>query len=95
MRKVSVSAGRASRRSAMLAEINRAKADGEFSRDAHGELLIDAIFGAVCYRRLLRTAPLTEEFGDSSSTRCYVECGRAPRFGVSRRKLRGPPLSGS
>ena len=26
--------------------------------------LIDATFGAVYYRRLLRTAPVTEEFGD-------------------------------
>jgi hypothetical protein len=48
----------------MLAEINRTKPDGEFSRDVDGELLIEAIFGAVYYRRLLRTAPLTEEFGD-------------------------------
>ena len=31
----------------------------------HPELLIDAIFGAIYYRMLLRHAPLTEQYGDA------------------------------
>ena len=34
------------------------------ARDADPELIIDAVFGAIFYRLLFRTSPLTEEFSD-------------------------------
>jgi AcrR family transcriptional regulator len=51
------------RRLATIAEIERAKASGEFSPDLDPELLIDAIFGALYFRFLLRMAPLTDRSG--------------------------------
>ena len=51
------------RRLATIAELERGKAAGEFSADLEPELLIDAIFGALYFRFLLRLAPLTERYG--------------------------------
>jgi AcrR family transcriptional regulator len=44
--------------------IDRGKKSGELRDDADPQLIIDAVFGAIFYRLLLRTSPLTEEFGD-------------------------------
>ena len=52
------------RRAATIADIERGMASGEFASGANPELLVDAIFGPVYYRLLLRLAPLTEEYGD-------------------------------
>jgi AcrR family transcriptional regulator len=52
------------RRAANAADIERGKASGELASDAEPELILDAVFGAIYYRLLLRSAPLTEEFGD-------------------------------
>ncbi len=52
------------RRAETVADVERGKATGEFVADTDPELLIDAIFGALYYRLLLRSAPLTEQFGD-------------------------------
>jgi AcrR family transcriptional regulator len=49
---------------ANAADIERGKTSGELTRDADPELIIDAVFGAIFYRLLFRTAPLTEEFSD-------------------------------
>jgi hypothetical protein len=37
---------------------------GEFSADTDPTLLIDAIFGPIYLRLMLKFAPLTEEYGD-------------------------------
>jgi len=52
------------RRAAALLDIERGKANGEIVRDADAELLLEEIFGAIYYRMLLRSGPLTKEYGD-------------------------------
>ena len=52
------------RRAATIADLQRGKIAGELRADAEPELLNDAIFGAIYYRLLLRSAPLTKRFGD-------------------------------
>ena len=52
------------RRSATVADLQRAKKGGELQSEAEPELLNDAIFGAVYYRFLLRSGPLTRRFGE-------------------------------
>ena len=52
------------RRAATIADIERGKASGEFASSANPELLVDAIFGPMYYRLLLRFTPLTEEYGE-------------------------------
>jgi Tetracyclin repressor-like, C-terminal domain len=46
------------------ADIERGKESGELASDADPQLIIDAVFGAIFYRLLFGTAPLTEEFSD-------------------------------
>jgi hypothetical protein len=46
------------------AAIERGKASGELASDADPQLIIDAVFGAIFYRLLFRTSPLTQEFSD-------------------------------
>jgi AcrR family transcriptional regulator len=53
------------RRQAAIADIERGKRDGELSADANPELIVDAIFGTLYYRLLLRLTPLTREYADS------------------------------
>jgi AcrR family transcriptional regulator len=50
------------RRVAIIADVERGKAAGEFAPDTNPELLIDAIIGPIYYRMLLRSAPLTERY---------------------------------
>ena len=52
------------RRAAVVEDIERGKATGEFSANTNAELLVDAIVAPVYYRLLLRFAPLTEKYGD-------------------------------
>jgi AcrR family transcriptional regulator len=52
------------RRAAVVADVERAKATGEFSADTNAELLVDAMVAPVYYRLLLRFAPLTEKYGN-------------------------------
>ncbi|MBZ9994915.1 TetR/AcrR family transcriptional regulator [Mesorhizobium sp. BH1-1-4] len=52
-------------RAAAIAELERGKADGEFHPDINSELLVDAIIGPIYFRLLLRSAPLTEEYGEA------------------------------
>jgi AcrR family transcriptional regulator len=51
------------RRASAVADIERGKLAGEFSTGTDAEILVDAIFGPVYYRLLLRFAPLTEKYG--------------------------------
>jgi hypothetical protein len=43
----------------MIADLQRGKEAGELKSDTERELLNDAIFGAIYYRMLLRSGPLT------------------------------------
>ncbi len=53
------------RREAAIADIERAKARGEFSTQLDAGLLLDAIFGAIYYRLLMRSGPLDEAYGEA------------------------------
>ena len=52
------------RRSATIADLERAKSAGELRSDTQSNVLNDAIFGAVYYRFLLGSGPFTRRFGD-------------------------------
>jgi hypothetical protein len=52
------------RRNATIADLQRGKDAGELGSDTEPELLNDAIFGAIYYRMLLRSGPLTRRFGE-------------------------------
>ena len=52
------------RRSATIADVERGKNAGELGPETEPELLNDTIFGAVYYRLLLRSGPLTRRFGE-------------------------------
>jgi AcrR family transcriptional regulator len=51
------------RRNATIADLERAKISGELRSETQTEVVNDAIFGAVYYRFLLRSGPLTRRFG--------------------------------
>src|SRR5580658_1330642 len=52
------------RRNATIADLRRGKNAGELRSETEPELLNDAIFGAIYYRLLLLSGPLTRQFGD-------------------------------
>jgi AcrR family transcriptional regulator len=52
------------RRSATIADLERGKDAGELRVETEPELLNDSIFGAIYYRLLLRSGPLTRRFGE-------------------------------
>ena len=52
------------RRNATIAELQRGKNAGELRSETEPELLNDTIFGAIYYRFLLRSGPLTRRFGE-------------------------------
>ena len=52
------------RRAATIADLRRAIIDGELIPETDPELLVDEIFGALYYRLLLKTGPLTKRYGD-------------------------------
>jgi len=52
------------RRNATIADLRRGKDAGELRSDTEPELVNDAIFGAIYYRFLLRSGPLTKRFGE-------------------------------
>jgi len=52
------------RRTATIADLERGKNTGELRSETDSEVLNDAIFGAIYYRLLLRSGPLTRRFGD-------------------------------
>ncbi len=56
------------RRAATVADVERGKASGEFGGETDPELLIDAIFGPIYFRLLMRQAPLTEHYGEELVT---------------------------
>src|ERR1700688_4528275 len=52
------------RRNATIADLQRGKNAGELRSETEPEVLNDAIFGAIYYRFLLRSGPLTRRFGE-------------------------------
>src|SRR5579862_5791034 len=52
------------RRNATIVDLQRGKNTDELPSETEPELLNDAIFGAIYYRLLLRSGPLTEQFGE-------------------------------
>src|SRR6478735_5538330 len=52
------------RRNATIADLQRGKNASELRSETEPELLNDAIFGAIYYRLLLRSGPLTRRFGE-------------------------------
>jgi len=69
------------RRVATIAELERGKLAGELRPDLEPELLIDAIFGALYFRFLLRMGPLTDSYGQELVDQVLrgVSGGRADR----------------
>ena len=52
------------RRTATIADLQQGKNAGELRSDTEPDVLNDAIFGAIYYRFLLRSGPLTRRFGE-------------------------------
>ena len=52
------------RRNATIADLQRGKHAGELRSETEPELINDAIFGAIYYRLLLRSGPLTRRLGE-------------------------------
>jgi AcrR family transcriptional regulator len=74
------------RRTATAAEIEEGKRNGEFDASVDAQLLIDAIFGPLYFRHLLRHAPLTQAYGDALVTQ--VLDGARPAGSPSRAPAR-------
>jgi AcrR family transcriptional regulator len=52
------------RRNATIADLRRGKDTGELRSESEPEVVNDAIFGAIYYRMLLRSGPLSRRFGE-------------------------------
>src|SRR5579862_3976625 len=76
------------RRTATIADLQRGKEAGELPPETDPQLLNDAIFGAIYYRLLLRSGPLTRRFGDELVEQIIrgprSESARAGRPRISR-----------
>lgn len=59
------------RRARNAEDIERGKANGELLPQTDSQLVIDSIFGAIYYRLLFRSAPLTEQFGKELVTQVF------------------------
>jgi len=70
------------RRNATIADLDRGKNAGELRPETKSELLNDAIFGAIYYRFLLRSGPLTRRFGAELVE--HVLRGQRARLGRDR-----------
>jgi len=79
------------RRAAVVEDIERGKATGEFSADTNAELLVDAMVAPVYYRLLLRFAPLTEKYGNDLIDQALlgVRTKQKPSTARGRGGLRG------
>lgn len=77
------------RRTATIADLHRGKNAGELRSETEPELLNDAIFGAIYYRLLLHSGPLTRRFGQE----LVEQVLRAQRRDGSRVSLTDPRLT--
>jgi len=50
------------RRAVTIATLERGKAAGELKPDINTEIVVDELFGAIYYRLLFRSAPLTNQY---------------------------------
>jgi len=66
-----------------LADLQRGKVAGELRPETEPELLNEAIFGAIYYRMLLRSAPLTRRFGEELVKQVLRGHRSVPRGGQS------------
>src|SRR6185295_6975027 len=73
------------RRNATIADLRRGKNAGELRPESEPELLNDAIFGAIYYRLLLHSGPLTRRFGEE----LVEQVLRGHRSGPTRGQLTG------
>jgi AcrR family transcriptional regulator len=71
------------RRNATIADLQRGKDAGELRSEIEPELLNDAIFGAIYYRLLLRSGPLTRRFGEELVEQILRGHGSGPGRGRS------------
>ena len=53
------------RRAATVGDVKRAQSAGELPAGLDPEVFVDAIFGPLYYRLMIRNAPLTEPYGDA------------------------------
>lgn len=60
-----------SRREDTIASIEQGKASGELRSDVNAELLVDALFGAIYYRLLFRSGPMTDEYVDQLADQVF------------------------
>jgi AcrR family transcriptional regulator len=67
------------RREAVVAVVERGKESGEFLPKADSELLVDALFGPIYYRLLIKSAPLTEAYVDQLIAQVIQGQRSAPR----------------
>ena len=65
------------RRNATIADLQHGKDTGELRSEAEPEVLNDAIFGAIYYRLLLRSGPLSRRFGGELVEQVVVGIARA------------------
>ncbi len=70
------------RRNAAIEDLERGKDAGELRSETEPELLNDAIFGAIYYRMLLRSAPMTRRIGEELVEHVL----RGARSGSGRRR---------
>jgi AcrR family transcriptional regulator len=68
----------AQRRAATIADVERGVREGEFVPGTNPELLVDALFGPIYYRLLLRF-PLTPHYGDALVDFVLAGVSAAPR----------------
>jgi AcrR family transcriptional regulator len=71
------------RRNATIADLQRGRNAGELRSETEAELLNDAIFGAIYYRLLLRSGPLTRRFGEELVDQALRGQRAEPRQGRS------------
>jgi AcrR family transcriptional regulator len=74
------------RRNATIADLQRGKNAGELRPEVEPELLNDTVFGAIYYRFLLRSGPLTRRFGEE----LVEQVLRGHRAGPGRGRSDGP-----
>jgi AcrR family transcriptional regulator len=72
------------RRNATIVDLQRGKKSGELWSGSEPELLNDAIFGAIYYRLLWRSGPLTKRFGEE----LVEQVIRGHRSGNTRKSVR-------
>jgi AcrR family transcriptional regulator len=52
------------RRAITIAALERGRAAGELKPEMNAEIVVDELFGAIYYRLLFRSAPLTDQYAD-------------------------------